>query len=65
MPEPARAKPKPTPGTQHFWGGTQAGELRLQRMSTGTRVLDPSFDTPFFAPRRKAAQDEEYFRIRP
>ena len=31
MPEPARAKPKPTPGTRHFWDGTQAGELRLQR----------------------------------
>src|SRR6187431_2227107 len=31
MAEPARAKPKPTPETQHFWDGTQAGELRLQR----------------------------------
>src|SRR3979409_1728724 len=31
MAEPARAKPKPTPETQHFWDGTRAGELRLQR----------------------------------
>src|SRR5262249_11999212 len=31
MAEPARAKPKPTPETQHFWDGTREGELRLQR----------------------------------
>src|SRR3979411_2174698 len=31
MAEPARARPKPTPETRHFWDGTQAGELRLQR----------------------------------
>ena len=31
MPEPGRALPQPTPETQHFWDGTQAGELRLQR----------------------------------
>src|SRR6266481_5429618 len=31
MAEPARARPKPTPETQHFWDGTKAGELRLQR----------------------------------
>ncbi|HXQ05073.1 MAG TPA: DNA-binding protein, partial [Bradyrhizobium sp.] len=24
MAEPARARPKPTPETQHFWDGTQA-----------------------------------------
>ena len=29
MAEPARAKPKPTPETQHFWDGTRDGELRL------------------------------------
>ena len=28
MPRPL---PKPTPETQHFWEGTAAGELRLQR----------------------------------
>lgn len=26
-----RALPQPTPETQHFWDGCQAGELRLQR----------------------------------
>ena len=31
MADPARARPKPTPETQHFWDGTRAGELRLQR----------------------------------
>src|ERR1700722_4139110 len=31
MAEPARARPKSTPETQHFWDGTKAGELRLQR----------------------------------
>ena len=30
-PKPRRALPKPTPETQHFWDGTRAGELRLQR----------------------------------
>ena len=28
---PKRALPVPTPETQHFWDGTAAGELRLQR----------------------------------
>lgn len=27
----SRALPQPTPETQHFWDGTQQGELRLQR----------------------------------
>lgn len=27
----AKAKPKPTPETQHFWDGCAVGELRLQR----------------------------------
>jgi hypothetical protein len=31
MPETGRALPVPTPETQHFWDGTRAGELRLQR----------------------------------
>jgi uncharacterized protein len=29
--EGTRPLPVPTPETQHFWEGTQAGELRLQR----------------------------------
>ena len=28
---PNRPLPRPTPETQHFWDGTAAGELRLQR----------------------------------
>ena len=31
MPEAARARPKPTPETQHYWDGAKAGELLLQR----------------------------------
>jgi hypothetical protein len=31
MAEPGRALPAPTPETKHFWEGTAAGELRLQR----------------------------------
>ncbi len=32
MPDSARARPQPTPETQHFWEGTRQGELRLQRL---------------------------------
>lgn len=28
---PERPLPQPTPETEHFWAGTRAGELRLQR----------------------------------
>ena len=41
MAEPARAKPKPTPETRHFWDGTQAGELRLQRCDACSNVYFP------------------------
>ena len=41
MAEPARAKPKPTPETQHFWDGTAAGELRLQRCDACANVYFP------------------------
>jgi uncharacterized OB-fold protein len=41
MAEPARARPKPTPETQHFWDGTQAGELRLQRCDACASVYFP------------------------
>ena len=41
MAEGARAKPKPTPETQHFWDGTQAGELRLQRCDVCANVYFP------------------------
>jgi uncharacterized OB-fold protein len=41
MPEPGRALPQPTPETQHFWDGTQAGELRLQRCNACSKVYFP------------------------
>jgi uncharacterized OB-fold protein len=41
MAEPTRARPKPTPETQHFWDGTQAGELRLQRCDSCANVYFP------------------------
>jgi hypothetical protein len=41
MAESQRARPKPTPETQHFWDGTQAGELRLQRCDACTNVYFP------------------------
>ena len=41
MAEAARAKPKPTPETRHFWDGTKAGELRLQRCDACSKVYFP------------------------
>ena len=41
MPEPGRAMPQPTPETQHFWDGTKAGELRLQRCDECRHVYFP------------------------
>lgn len=41
MAEAARARPKPTPETQHFWDGTKAGELRLQRCDACAHVYFP------------------------
>jgi uncharacterized protein len=41
MPEPGRALPQPTPETQHFWDGTRAGELRLQRCDACGNVYFP------------------------
>ena len=37
-----RLLPRPTPETRHFWEGTQAGELRLQRCGDcGTAYFPP------------------------
>jgi uncharacterized OB-fold protein len=36
-----RDLPEPTPETQHFWEGCQAGELRLQRCSACTEAYFP------------------------
>jgi uncharacterized protein len=41
MPEPCRALPQPTPETHHFWDGTKAGELRLQRCDDCRHVYFP------------------------
>ena len=41
MAEAARAHPKPTPETQHFWDGTRAHELRLQRCDTCAHTYFP------------------------
>jgi uncharacterized protein len=41
MPEPGRARPKPTPETKHFWDGTREGELRLQRCEACNHVYFP------------------------
>jgi uncharacterized OB-fold protein len=41
MPEGKRALPQPTPETRHFWQGTQAGELRLQRCNSCQKAYFP------------------------
>lgn len=41
MADPGRALPQPTPETQHFWDGTKAGELRLQRCDACGKVYFP------------------------
>ena len=41
MAEAARARPMPTPETQHFWDGARAGELRLQRCDACDHVYFP------------------------
>lgn len=39
--DPARARPVPTPETEHFWQGTRAGELRLQRCDACQHIYFP------------------------
>ncbi|GGC47260.1 Zn-ribbon domain-containing OB-fold protein [Chelatococcus reniformis] len=41
MAQPTRARPVPTPETQHFWDGTRRGELRLQRCTACARSYFP------------------------
>jgi len=38
---PGRPRPVPTPETRHFWDGTAAGELRLQRCVQCHQVYFP------------------------
>jgi uncharacterized OB-fold protein len=39
--EGARPLPAPTPETRHFWEGTKAGELRLQRCDSCSHTYFP------------------------
>ena len=39
--EPGRAKPVPTPETQHFWDGAKAGQLLLQRCDECAKIYFP------------------------
>ena len=39
--EGGRARPRPTPETQHFWEGTRAGEVRLQRCRPASHIYFP------------------------
>jgi len=55
---PSRPLPRPTPETQHFWDGTAAGELRLQRCRA---CDDPYFPPQPFCP-RCASGDVEVVR---
>jgi uncharacterized OB-fold protein len=41
MAEPRRARPEPTPETQHYWEGTRQGELRLQRCDDCAKTYFP------------------------
>jgi uncharacterized protein len=41
MTKASRPLPRPTPETQHFWDGTRAGELRLQRCDDCQHVYFP------------------------
>src|SRR5216683_4471987 len=41
MPEGQRARPTPTPETMHFWEGTRASELRLQRCDSCKEAYFP------------------------
>lgn len=41
MAEPRRPLPEPTPETRHFWEGTRARELRLQRCDACSKVYFP------------------------
>ena len=44
----ARARPSPTPETQHFWDGLRRGELLLQRCGdTGRAFFPPRPFSPF------------------
>jgi hypothetical protein len=54
----SRPRPEPTPETTHFWAGTRAGELRLQRCTACAQVYFPP--RPFCP--ACASRDVEVFR---
>ena len=69
-----RALPRPTPETLHFWEGTRAGELRLQRCGACGRVRFPprpvcpacaSRDTQVFAASGRARLHSYVIHQRP
>ena len=41
MPDPTAPIPAPTPETKHFWEGTRAGELRLQKCAACAKAYFP------------------------
>ena len=41
MSDAKRPRPQPTPETQHFWDGTRAGEIRLQRCDACAHTYFP------------------------
>ena len=46
--EPGRPRPEPTPETKHFWEGTRAGKLLLQRCKdTGKAYFPPRPFSPY------------------
>jgi uncharacterized protein len=55
---PKRPIPQPTPETRHFWEGTRAGELRLQRCDACAQVYFPP--RPFCP--KCASRDVSVFR---
>ena len=57
MAAPSRALPVPTPETKHFWEGTQANELRLQRC---TSCQDSYFPPRPFCPKCGSRDVEVY-----
>ncbi len=61
MPEPGRARPRPTPETKHFWDGTRAGELRLQRCE---RMQQGVFPAAPVLPCLRFARGERVSRLR-
>ena len=61
MSEGRRARPQPTPETQHFWDGTRSGELRLQRCNACAKVVFPAAAV---LPRLRRTRGQRLRRVR-